>query len=622
MRAKELAAPSPTIQPLLWQRVLQRVASPVATSIFAQIRAFLSPAARTQQTMRQALLARLAPAPAQATHGAYKWVAAFAVVLIGLRASPFLFLAPQSIADSAVIVTPTRGEVSIALHGLWQPVASEVEIANSAGLQTAEGEATIMLHDDGNVRLASNTTVVLHDLSDRPEPVLDGPTLTLSKGTVWLQGLVPDHLRGLTVATPSGDISVHAGSVSVFVDGSTVTVEAWDRHAVIHHDGTDTTLVAGERMKIDGAHASAVVTMEAREYERTWVSQNLQRDAVHQREIAQLQQERRAARAGILPNSPLYAVKRAAETVDVLLTLNPAEKVQKRLEQASTRLNEAGVLLAEGHTGATVPLEEYRQTLIDVATGSGGDSVTQFLVRQEVAENASQVSAVLPGDESYLLKKAVLEASAELSQDTVDDQDVQGVLLVDTLDVLREAVANGDTAGAEEAYATLEQYLPSLMQRSDIIKPDIKKEALSLLSGVAQTLKDRESESGDTLAEELEPYLPPAPRPVVIASLSEEQLNSAVESALRNVFELYRMPRSRENALRTELQRFAGHADEGRFLRRLYHELPDNSELKALVRRAIQKLREEQLLRQLEEPTHGAAGVETGSGGEVEIIEN
>jgi len=57
------------------------------------------------------------------------------------------------------------------------------------------------------------------------------------------------------------------------------------------------------------------------------------------------------------------------------------------------------------------------------------------------------------------------------------------------------------------------------------------------------------------------------------------------------------MPQSRVNAMRVEIKKFEGKTDEGRYLRRLYHEIPEeNADLKQLVRHAIQMLREEQFV--------------------------
>ena len=41
--------------------------------------------------------------------------------------------------------------------------------------------------------------------------------MTLRSGRIWIQGLLPSHLRGITIATPAGDVTVHEGSADITV---------------------------------------------------------------------------------------------------------------------------------------------------------------------------------------------------------------------------------------------------------------------------------------------------------------------------------------------------------------------------------------------------------------------
>lgn len=594
--AKRQATPAAGRQAVLWQRVLSRVSSPVARTWFDQLRTLLTPAQSSQARIKMQMLERLSPVARNQTHAVYKWAAAFTVVALLLRAGPLIFLSPQTKAESSVILAPTKGTVSVSLHGLWQPVSGDIVLKEGLPIRTDEGEATIMLHDDGNIRISKHTAVRLHDVSDRPEPALDGNTLTVQRGELWVQGMLPNHLRGITIATPVGEVVVHGGSVSLQVE-STVKVRVWDRHVKVTHGGEEIVLVAGEETELWEDNVPVIAKISAEEWEGGWNVQNIERDAVHQREIAQLQQERRAAKAGILPSSPLYSMKRVAETVDVLFTLNPEEKVQKKLQQASTRLSEAAAMIVSDSTGATLSLQEYKDTLLAVASGTGGDSVTQFLIRQEVAENAAEFAAALPDDDSYALKKAVLETSAELPEDVVDESDVEGMILVDTLDVLQNAIKSGDAVQAEETYRVLEPYLQSL-EKEESLRPEVKKEALSLLSTMAVSLAQAAGTGSSTnLAEELEEYLPEPAKPAVVArALSDEEVQQIVDHSMHVIFIIYKLPKSRENALRTELRSYAQYGDdEGRILRKLLAQMPEETDLRNLVRRSIQLLRESQL---------------------------
>lgn len=592
--AKTEATPSDVQKGALWNQIRQKIDAPAVSGLLGEIRDFLNPTSAAEFLIRTRLMTRLTPLPVRSSYRWSKLVAAFALILVALRISPVLFLAPRTVAESTVNVLPTKGSVELSLHDLWQPMHGEVIVSQPVQLRTQQGEATIILHDDGTIRLGSDTSVSLHDLSDRPEPALDNATLTLSKGRIWVQGLLQNHLRGITITTPAGDITVHDGSVSISVDDD-VIVRAWDRHVRLTHEGTETVLVAGERARMRASDATiAIASTEEDEYADSWVSQNLERDAVHQRAIAQLQQERRAARAGILPTSPLYPVKRVAENIDVLLTLDPEEKIQKQLEQASTRLNEAAAMIAEGSdAGAAESLEEYKETMLTIASGSG-DSVTQFLVRQEAVENAADLAAALPDDESYVLKRTVLEANAALSVDIVNESDVEMMLVIDTLGVLREAIANGNTERAKETYAAIEPYLSAIQSEESNLKPEVRKEILNMLTQAAEHLEEQTGTGmivADGLDEDLKPFLPPRVTRPEVQPLSDEQVDVLVQQIRSRIF-TFDLQRSRWNQLTHEMRQLKGHPDEGRILRRLYHALPEDG-LAQYVRPAIQELREE-----------------------------
>ncbi len=591
----------------VWNRIRERIAPSRARGFLEQVRTYLTPEQNSVFRVNAGFLPRLQPVAVPARP--LKWVAAFAVVIVALRASPVLFLAPQTAAESSVTLRPTRGDVAISLEGFLQPVEHELTLLRSTTIRTDDGEATILLHDDGTVRLASDTSLTLQDLTDRPEKGSGLATLTLQSGTVWVQGLVPDHLRGLSVVTPSGTITVHGGSVSVTVRDGGVTVESWDRHARFEReDQSDIILVSGERL-IARDGELRIEQMEDREFDEEWPSQNLQRDAVHQRAIAQEQRERIAARAGILPTSRLYGVKRLAEEVDVLLTFNHETAVKKRIANATTRLNEATTLIAEGESGGDEQLQEYRDAVLGIAQGSG-DTLTQQLVEEGVAENAAQLGAQLPDDDVYVVKKLVLATSAQLPTQPIDDSDVEASVIADTVDALQIASVEGDQASMQEQLETLAPYIEGLPDDADI-DPTTKKEVVSQLSRVADSLQDDANLAGGTGAVALRAMSrvvrTHVPDPVAVVHLTEEQILDTVDDLLDRVF-VYSQYTGQTNQLRQDLLKLKGHADEGRILRVLYEQLSAYEELNrdrldgslpdfrlsTLVRAAIQDLRDRQ----------------------------
>lgn len=595
--------PEPGAQVRVWNRIREHIAPVRARGFLEQVRTYLSP---DQDVIRLGvgLFPRLQPVALPARP--VKWVAAFAVVIVVLRASPMLFLAPQTVAQSSVFLRPTKGTVTISSEGLSQPVEHELELLRAATLRTDAGEATVILHDDGTIRMGDHTSITVQDLTDRPEKGSGLATLILHSGTVWVQGLVPDHLRGLSVKTPKGVVTVHGGSVSVTVqNGGDVVVETWDRHARLEREEqADIVLVAGERLTAKDGSALAIARLPDSSFGMDWVEQNLQRDAVHQRTIAQEQRERIAARAGILPTSRLYTVKRIAEEVDVLLTFDRETAVKKRVAQATTRLNEATTLIAEGQSGATVQLEEYQVAMLDIAAGSG-DTVTQRLVEEGMAENAAQLGAQLPDHGVYAVKRMVFDTSAKMPDATLNEADVEVAMVNDAVDALQIAAVEGDEEAVQAGLENLAPYIQDLPDDTEI-DPTAKKEVLSRLTRVAGTLQ-KEATGGSgavamrAVSRVIRTYVPTPPP---IPHLTKEEVSHMVDGILDKVF-TYSQYTGQTNQLRQEVLKLKGHPDEGMILRALYGALEAYEQLNSqgaaspdfhlsvLVRAAIRDVREE-----------------------------
>lgn len=591
--ASRAAEPSPLVRANVWERVRTSMHRP-AQDVLSHVSGWLTPSLAQRTSVRMTLRDRMAEQVTGWLHiPSFRFVTAVAMVALIVRISPLLFLAQKSSAESQVLLLPTRGAVELSLQGLWQETTVHTPIQEGVELRTVNGEGTVVLHDDGNVRLDSGTHVILRDISDRPDiPSVTGPSLTLLEGRVWVQGLLPQNVRGITVATAQGDITVREGSVSIGTsENGEVRLSVWDRHAVVEHDGRSTTLVSGEYTRLTDAPAFLVQEASASAYADAWVSQNLDRDAVHRREIAQLQKERSRADAGILPTSPFYQVKRIAEQMDLLMTLDGTEKVKKQLAFASTRLDEAAALIAQGgEADSAVPLEEYRRALLQVATSSGADALTKQLVQEQVEQSAADIAAVTPTESEYLVKKAVLEASASLPDTPLQKTDVEAIILVDTLDALHAVTASGDIAQVQATFIELRPYLKSIKEGKSDITPEVRKEALALLQDFAQSVSSRSAALGDVddaLMKATDEYLPPPP---VAPSLTDEQVDVLVAQMKARIYS-YKLTRSRWNQLHAEFRSIADHSDRGRILRALYHALPENG-LAPYVRTEIQNVRE------------------------------
>ncbi|PIR54219.1 hypothetical protein COU75_02185 [Candidatus Peregrinibacteria bacterium CG10_big_fil_rev_8_21_14_0_10_42_8] len=575
--------PQAHVKNIIWSRILPIIESPVVETL-ENMKDSLTPSENFRQSLRSKILRSfqsLEPTQAEAVGPvALKWVASFALFALCVQMSPMLFIASSTVAKTEVVLLPTRGEVSVSIGGMWQTVDRELVLEPGMLLRTHDGEASILLHDDGVIRLAEKTTVQIDDLSDRLDAVSSvEPVITLFTGKIWVQGLVPPQLPGITIANSFGSVTVNKGSVSIAEDDH-VDVEVYDRSASVTRNGEAVYLASGERTQLfEDNPVLLVKKIPNKWYQYVWADQNLQRDAVHRHGIAQQQHERRIAQAGILPTSRLYPVKRFAELMDVMMTFDTEVRVQKRLQLAETRLNEAAALIYEGEE-ADVALNDYKETLqLLAANDYKNGSLTEHLIQQAIAESASQYSAVQPGDESYVITKTVLEASAGLPTQVGAEEHAQGTLLLDGLAVLVRAVEEGNSDIVRTVWSDLQPYLKVFEDENLVMNPLMYKEAKTLLAFLATSLHEANGRGVDidpVLLSDIASYLP-APADTSVVTLSEDEIMEIVMGIKEKIF-VYDMTKPRINQFVAEMKALEGHPDQGRILRRLAITLPDGPE--------------------------------------------
>lgn len=560
--AAQALAPKAALRQRLWRDILGRI-EPLPATFWSHLRARLTPSGSVSAALLRQLRLDivLEPAPVRSR---WQWVAVACLVLILSRSIPSLVLPAPSVAQSTATVFPTRGQVSVLIGGLWEPLEGELVLTNGMQLRTGDGEATLTFYDDAVVRLAPNTSVTVTDLTDRPQVPNAGSALLLQQGEIWLLGLTPTQFAAVQISTPQGRVSVNEASVSMrTTDAESVLVTVWDRVATVARRGQAVTLVAGEEVRLNADAFWPVSRFDDQRYGEGWVSSNLDRDAVHQRAIAELQQERRAAQAGILPDSSLYGAKRLAERMDVFMTFSTEERVRKQLAQANTRLSEAAALLAEGQQAeAQTALSEFQTLVLEVGLESDDPVVSEMIHEEVVSLAAGDLAAALPNDPSYVLKQTVEETIAQLP-DTVAKPDIDSETVLDALTLVRRQANDGQTQAAEQRLAILKQALISsgeYVQLSD--------DARSSLTALESYLTPEEA---------VQPALPSRIGGVAAVPsegrTAEEVFDVAVQ--IRNrVLYTYRTHEGREQWLRLEAQRLANDPDKGSILRQLRNMLP------------------------------------------------
>ncbi len=170
---QEHLTPKAKLRDSIWSNITSRIDLP-ARDAMAQLKDTLSPSEAFKLKLRTHVLQSLSKLE-QVDRQSFapvtlKWVAAFALFGIFVRMSPMLFVASPTVARTEALLLVTRGEVAVGIDGKWETVDREIALQPGMMLRTHDGEASIVLHDDGVIRLSDRTTFRLDDLSDSLGP--------------------------------------------------------------------------------------------------------------------------------------------------------------------------------------------------------------------------------------------------------------------------------------------------------------------------------------------------------------------------------------------------------------------------------------------------------------------
>lgn len=558
-------------------RVLQKIKPSLAGELSSLAQGLRFPVPSSSR--RSMLLSGLTAAPAPLVHAGLKWTVAFVFVLLAIRALPLVLLAPETQAGLGVQMIPFGSDVSVFVGGIWRPITQPEMLRGSVMVRTgSDSRATIVLSDQGVVRLADHTTIRFNDLGDRAVPSSVGAAATLIRGRIWALGLIPPVVDGIMFDTARGTLSLNSGSVSVEQDdASRVLVETYDHGATFRQGRQTVFLVAGEKIVARGAPLSISI-IPVKSLRDAWVTENLSQDAAHRTEMTNILEERRERIAGILPTSFLYSAKRVAEEVDYFFALTQDGRTEKRIQQANTRLSEALTLLNRGDgQAASGSIVAYRDSLITLA-GQKDDNIVKYLIREQIAQASASlnVDRADPDANAALLRDAVEQVGAVIPDAHVRSKDVEGYVLVDKLASMKQALSvRRDANAAAALYAEVRPFLQSLLDDQDGVHPLLRKEATALLASSSVLLRGIPPEGNDialnALQSDISQYLPREPEQ---ALLSEEEIDRQIKGMMDRIY-IFRSPRSRYNQLQQEMQNLQGNPRRGVLLRRLRQALPE-----------------------------------------------
>jgi hypothetical protein len=588
-RLAQNVTPSDTLRQTVKNRMEARI-HPKSADILESVAESVTLSSSGLQTLKDVVMGRLQPIHVPVIGTGFKWAATFVLIVLAARMMPPLLL-PTTQAEVGVQLVPSGEGVSIYIGGVWRD-ATEPQIINSAVMvKTGASSATLVVNDDGVLRLGPNTTVKFHNTAGSHFQS-DAPAATLIRGQLWALGLRSPIVDGLILETSYGNVTLNSGSVSIEDNNNgSVTVAVYDRGMTLQHGEQASFLIAGEKAVLTEDKTFDIQTMRADAFNDDRVVSNLSQDAVHRAEIVKMMAERRTQMAGILPTSFLYPAKRIAEEVDVLFTLTHDGRTEKRIGQANTRLNEALALIKEGQSSeAAAPLTEYKDSLVALAS-SEDDNLVKYLIKKQIADASMSLSGPDedPQASVQLLTDAVIQVGAAIPDADLKPRDVEGYVLVDRLAQINQLLAQNSVEEAAAKYSEISPYLPGLLSGSGGAHPLLQKEAQSFLVSTSSLLKKVSQTDSNELFVAMEfdvsKHLPPEPEKIEELNTKRDVL---VEDMRHRIIDNLITPGARYRQLLVEMDALRTNPDRGTLLRRLKAALPErlgeyvNTEIKLL----------------------------------------
>ncbi|MEK7606675.1 MAG: DUF5667 domain-containing protein [Patescibacteria group bacterium] len=321
-----------------------------------------------------------------------KKIFSFTLLPAALLGAAFVFLSPKDLPAQKVTLTEMDGGVQYqaASTEAWVDANTGMELHENDSIKTgADGQVTIIFHDSSSSRLGRNSEILIENAS------LDETTQTigvrLASGRVWSRILkLLDKDTTFEIRTSSTVATVRGTTLDVAVDeAETATVSVAE--GVVDVVAVETERVADEktgkpRFKIAKKLAKvkvekdkmveipknktgnlaevAIAVQEIREEVKKadWFQNNTRKDEEFEKRAREKILDRVKQESGILPDSPFYRLKRAAEEISMKIPA-PSEKKQELIERfAERRLKEAVIMNEGGNTDlGKRALEDYKE---------------------------------------------------------------------------------------------------------------------------------------------------------------------------------------------------------------------------------------------------------------------
>jgi len=372
---------------------------------------------------------------------AWQWQKVFAsalvVVITFMAATVYVSDIPVIKAARQTTLTSVSGSVEIVRNGEIMQAEANMYLQQGDILVTgANGTAVIRYIDDSVSRLSPKSELIINKLyQDQNNKSKTEVEIELTQGRVWNQ-VVNIVGKDSTFTVESQDVTAETSEKASF-DISVNKVAVFENKVEVSLKDKTQLVVEGYALDADYKVTQVErISLNSKE-DAEWVSENIELDKEYKYEMEEEDKEDSKSEAGLTPESPFYSAKKINESTKLLLTINADDNAKLKIDIAIKRLNEATVYINEDKSReAGLLLKEFSQLVTEVSESIRGSEDVKHYFENALAEEAKDLSVVLPDEPLYKVKEAVRDAKKKVLP---DDQEKRGVVLEEAEEKLIEA---------------------------------------------------------------------------------------------------------------------------------------------------------------------------------------
>jgi hypothetical protein len=424
------------------------------------------------------------------------WATIVASVLLFVGAFGYTTRLPQVSAAKVSQVVTARGEVTLERNGAPQELTPGFQLQEGDVIRTGgNGWVDLSMVDDSLVVAGPDTTLVVNQLwNDAGNQARTSVSIEVEQGRVWSSVMnLLSNGSAYTLTVDDAEFSVdRRASFDVYVQADDVQMRVFEQLVDfnVQRGNTEHTGTMGPNLIMAMGEDDSVVISKLTDAEElrasdVWVQSNIESARVHQQNLDTFYRERVQQQAGVLPGDARYWAKRGLEDLQLLMTFDDRERLDKAKELADRRFSEAAVLMESGETEqAQAVLAEYQAIMLDLSEVNGFENVQPL-----IEENKKWIEGVSDQQGTVSDLRAVLDETAVLAatDDTVRSE-VQLDTAADRLDLALEFLEIGAYDLAQKALQDYQAQLTEVIGGLGTLDMDQRREVVMAI--LEQKLSD------------------------------------------------------------------------------------------------------------------------------------